>query len=607
MMTTSILKLLAIQDIHDKQFFIPHYQRGYRWTKTQVKQLLDDIEQFTPTYLNARGALSFYCLQPVVVKAMDTAEKQLHNLEGEWYEVIDGQQRLTTIFLIIQGINEFWKGKKKQPQFKLAYETREKSADFLNGLKEDEEKNKVLINQENIDFYYISKAYETICEWIKSYKKNSGSFEKNFFENSKVIWYEVNSSEPSNALFERLNLGKIPLTNAELVKALFLSENSFSHLAEEKRKIKQIEIAKLWDEIENKLNAEDGKFWAFITNKPRDHYEVKIELLLDIITRKDASNDENQQDPYFTFTKFLGKQDEQQNSLPLTEWWDRIEQFYFTLSDWYSDHELYHKIGYLVLARSVGGYKGIDLAKLVIEASRSTKDDFKSSINERIQQSIDWNFKDLGYEDDSNKIFNILLLFNVETNYQSEYEPYPFKFHKSKNWSLEHIHAINSDKFDKNNKDQWKTWLEYHLPILEKKEQTPEIQQLIDQVKRYLGNPDRLSWEKFDYVFDQMHQYFNQNDDGLDPDARWLDSLSNLALLGMNDNSALNNSIFEVKCKKIIEIDKAGQFIPVCTRRVFLKYYTKDPDLKQRHFWSAADRQGYIEKIEEVLGKYNKY
>lgn len=259
----------------------------------------------------------------------------------------------------------------------------------------------------------------------------------------------------------------------------------------------------------------------------------------------------------------------------------------------------------MVLARSVGGYKGIDLAELVNEAlcSTKTKDDFKSGINKRIQQSIDWNFKDLGYEDDSNKIFNILLLFNVETNYQSEYEPYPFKFHKSKNWSLEHIHARNSEKFDKNNKDQWKTWLEYHLPILEKKEQTPEIQQLIDQVKRYLGNPDRLSWEKFDYVFNQMHQYFNQNDDGLDH----LDSLSNLALLGMNDNSALNNSIFEVKCKKIIEIDKAGQFIPVCTRRVFLKYYTKDPDLKQRHFWSAADRQGYIEKIEEVLGKYNKY
>lgn len=130
MTTTSILKPLAIQDIHDKQFFIPHYQRGYRWTKTQVKQLLDDIEQFTPTYLNARGALSFYCLQPVVVKAMDTAEKQLHNLEGEWYEVIDGQQRLTTIFLIIQGINEFWKGKKSSLSSNLLMKLEKKAQTF---------------------------------------------------------------------------------------------------------------------------------------------------------------------------------------------------------------------------------------------------------------------------------------------------------------------------------------------------------------------------------------------------------------------------------------------------------------------------------------------
>ena len=254
MTITSILKPLPIQDINDKQFFIPHYQRGYRWTEMQAQQLLNDIDQFIPIILNPKEVISsFYCLQPVVVKAMSVEKKQFHNLEGDWYEVIDGQQRLTTIFLIIQGINEFWEGKQKNPQFSLAYETREKSSDFLISLKEDDEIEDVLVNHENIDFYYISKAYQTICNWIKSYKKNSSSFKIKFFENSKIIWYEVNSSEVSNNLFERLNLGKIPLTNAELVKALFLSEDSFNDLAEEERKIRQIEIAKLWDEIENKL------------------------------------------------------------------------------------------------------------------------------------------------------------------------------------------------------------------------------------------------------------------------------------------------------------------------------------------------------------------
>lgn len=604
MTITSILKPLPIQDINDKKFFIPHYQRGYRWTEMQVQQLLNDIDQFIPIILNPKeGISSFYCLQPVVIKAMSIEKKQSHNLEGDWYEVIDGQQRLTTIFLIIQGINEFWEGKQKNPQFSLAYETREKSSNFLISLKQDDEIEDVLINHENIDFYYISKAYQTICNWIKSYKKNSSSFKIKFFENSKIIWYEVNSSEVSNNLFERLNLGKIPLTNAELVKALFLSEDSFNDLAEEERKIRQIEIAKLWDEIENKLNGEDEKFWAFITNKPRNKYETKIELLLDIITNKN----EDKQDPYFTFTKFL---EEQQHS-PLLTIWDKIEQFYSTISDWYSDNELYHKIGYLVSARSVGSYKGVNLAELVTKALNkdSTKDSFKSYIDNLIQKSIDWNFKELRYDEDPDKIFNILLLFNVETNYLSEYEPYPFKFHKSKNWSLEHIHARNSEKFDKTKKEQWLEWLKHHLPILENRlsslnvEDTNEIENVITQVKGYLSNPENLRWEKFDILFNEMHQFFNQNDDSLERD---LDSLSNLALLGMNDNAALNNSIFEVKYRKIIEMDKEGKFIPICTRRVFMKYYNDNSTSQQHYFWSENDRQGYFANIENTLQKYNK-
>ena len=604
MTITSILKPLPIQDINDKQFFIPHYQRGYRWTEMQVQQLLNDIDQFIPIILNPKeGISSFYCLQPVVVKAMSVEKKQFHNLEGDWYEVIDGQQRLTTIFLIIQGINEFWEGKQKNPQFSLAYETREKSSNFLISLKQDDEIEDVLINHENIDFYYISKAYQTICNWIKSYKKNSSSFKIKFFENSKIIWYEVNSSEVSNNLFERLNLGKIPLTNAELVKALFLSEDSFNDLAEEERKIRQIEIAKLWDEIENKLNGEDEKFWAFITNKPRNKYETKIELLLDIITNKN----ENKQDPYFTFTEFLR---EQQHS-PLLTIWDKIEQFYSTICDWYSDNEFYHKIGYLVSARAVGNYKGINLADLVTKAldKDSTKDSFKSYIDNLIQKSIDWNFKELRYDEDPDKIFNILLLFNVETNHLSEYEPYPFKFHKSKNWSLEHIHARNSEKFDKTKKEQWLEWLKHHLPILQNMlmslnvEDTNEIENVITQVKGYLSNPENLRWEKFDILFNEMHQFFNQNDDSLERD---LDSLSNLALLGMNDNAALNNSIFEVKYRKIIEMDKEGKFIPICTRRVFMKYYNDNSTSQQHYFWSENDRQGYFANIENTLQKYNK-
>jgi|YelNatPaOPRAMG01_1025707.scaffolds.fasta_scaffold52848_1 uncharacterized protein with ParB-like and HNH nuclease domain len=131
-----MLELRAINQLYNKQFFIPHYQRGYRWTDTQVKQLLDDIDSFIPKEIAGRPTeKTFYCLQPIAVKVLNENDKQRHNLTGNWYEVIDGQQRLTTIFLILQYINQKWRGEEKLGQFTLNYETRKGSADFLKSLK----------------------------------------------------------------------------------------------------------------------------------------------------------------------------------------------------------------------------------------------------------------------------------------------------------------------------------------------------------------------------------------------------------------------------------------------------------------------------------------
>ncbi|HHO42693.1 MAG TPA: DUF262 domain-containing protein, partial [Epsilonproteobacteria bacterium] len=57
------LQLKSISELLDKSFYIPSYQRGYRWTKQQVEDLLDDIWEF---HQNVDDG--FYCLQPIVVK-----------------------------------------------------------------------------------------------------------------------------------------------------------------------------------------------------------------------------------------------------------------------------------------------------------------------------------------------------------------------------------------------------------------------------------------------------------------------------------------------------------------------------------------------------------
>ena len=70
------------------RFFVPDYQRGYRWDKNDVTRMLDDI-------WGSKG--QDYSLQPIVVKLHQMGKSEA---EHEW-ELIDGQQRLTTLYLIL--------------------------------------------------------------------------------------------------------------------------------------------------------------------------------------------------------------------------------------------------------------------------------------------------------------------------------------------------------------------------------------------------------------------------------------------------------------------------------------------------------------------------
>ena len=166
-------------------FHVASYQRGYRWGPEEVKRLLDDV------YTNGNQD---YCLQPIVVKN-----------NGDSYELIDGQQRLTTLYLIYKYMHNASGGFLDEPQFSITYETREKSQEFLTDID-------MARKDENIDFWFICNAYETISEWFATKEKKSTltNINKYFDEKVKVIWYEVDESQDAIALFTRLNIGKIP-------------------------------------------------------------------------------------------------------------------------------------------------------------------------------------------------------------------------------------------------------------------------------------------------------------------------------------------------------------------------------------------------------------
>lgn len=557
-MTDINLELKFVGNIKGN-FYVSAYQRGYRW-KEEVQKLLDDINEIAEN--------ENYCLQPIVVK----------NIGENEFELIDGQQRLTTIFLIFRYIQYFLP--KNQIKFTIDYETRKNSRLFLEKIDFDNIDNQI----KNIDEYFFVEAANKIVEWFNPKDKTQIAIDINSKLNKKIriIWYEVNSDEDSVSLFTRLNIGRIPLTNSELVKALFLSRNNGIDNK------KQLEIATVWDIIEKELH--NDSLWYFITNENPNNYPTRIELIFNLI----ANKQKDEREKFFTFFYFDKKIKESHDKSEF--WTDGILRYYQRLKEWYENIELYHKIGYLVASESK------NLAELIFASKDVTKTDFQNSLDKLIAESI--NFKkdycDLSYENptDYDSIDKLLLLFNVETIRRKSDETvrFPFDKHKQKNddWSLEHIHAQKSQGL--NTKDLWIEWLELHKKsLLSIADKTDNI--LIQEIANAV-NDENLNGEKFDVLFKKVTDILSETGS-----IEYTHSLSNMALLGKFDNAALNNSTFDVKRNKILEIDKEGNYIPVCTRRVFLKYYTPS-ESNQLHFWGEIDRKAYIHEMDRVLRNY---
>lgn len=538
-------------------FFVPAYQRGYRW-KEEVERLLNDFSEI------AEG--QNYSLQPIVVK----------NVGEKKFELIDGQQRLTTIFLIFRYMKQL--NLPFQLNFSLEYETREGSKDFLENINSG-----TLSNEpKNIDEYFIIEAYRIITAWFKSHKDEAlAAFNlyKKLNERIRIIWYEVSFDEDAVSLFTRLNIGRIPLTNAELVKALFLCRNN----GIDDRK--QLEIATEWDIIEKELH--NDSLWYFITNENPAQYSTRIELIFNLMVNKQK----NEREKFFTFFHFDTKIKESQGK---SEIWTEIQRYFQRLKEWYENIELYHKIGFLIASES------ISLQELINKSKDITKSEFQNSLDKLIAESIDFKkeYCELSYDNkiDYGQIEKLLLLFNVETIRQKSDETmrFPFDKHKQENWSLEHIHAQQSQGLNK--KEQWSEWLNLHKLSLINID--PEKNKLLIEEIENAAKDDKLTGERFSELFEKVT--FILSEEG---SIEYTHSLSNLALLGQSDNSALNNSTFDVKRNKMLEMDKSSDYIPVCTRRIFLKYYTPSQS-NQLHFWGKADRDGYVCEMDKVLRNY---
>ena len=156
-----------------------------------------------------------------------------------------------------------------------------------------------------------------------------------------------------------------------------------------------------------------------------------------------------------------------------------------------------------------------------------------------------------------------------------------------------YIHAQQSEGMK--TQDVWKKWLELHIPSVESI--GGEHSELIDEMQGAI-NADKLERTVFESIQQKVLGLLS-----VSGNTEYMHSIANLALLNTADNAALNNSTFDVKRNDIIQMDKKGQYIPFCTKMVFLKYYTPSAE-NQLHFWGQADRIAYIKAINDVLSDY---
>ena len=482
------IELKSINELHGMNFFIPNYQRGYRWTKQQVKDLLDDIQEFID-----KSHEGFYCIQPLVVRRNVTkkesfkeelkkiGENESNNLIEETervisnytrWEVIDGQQRLTTIYILL-AILEY------SNEYTIEYETRPNSMSFLKEIEDSK-------IDENIDYYHIVEAKKLIVDWFSINKSvDKQKFSSTLLNDVKFIWYESLGEDPIK-VFTRLNIGKIPLTNAELIKALFLNRSNFQDADSKKIRLQQQEIASEWDAIENTL--QNDEFWLFLNELKYDK-PTRIDFIFDLICEKDSLDlrrlltEEEMKDigtdEYKTFRYFYCWFKKQGD---IREGWQKIKLYYQTFQEWFNDLELYHYVGYLIEC-------GIVISD-IFDNWGDTKNDFRGYLIKKIQDQVSLKGKllhtdnktqydkILNFENNSDKrlMRRIFLLHNIQSiinqnqtlKENNKYKLpvfYKFPFHLYKKerlnggWDVEHIDSHTDNPLEK--EVERKEWLRY--------------------------------------------------------------------------------------------------------------------------------------------------
>lgn len=654
------LEIKHVADLLDMHFHIPSYQRGYRWESKHVEDLLNDLHNFSVQMSetgNNRG--KFYCIQPLAV----VKNKHLSTDTQTVYDVIDGQQRLTTLFLLLSYLqvtrDANYSGKLAKSIFSLKYESRD--SEFFN--KKEFMNCDVNKSISNIDFFYMTRAYKAIENWFDTNQCNKNKIlkvlipedyrpldrlegddlrkikEHNDKQNDvRFIWYKVPAEDETDSIevFSQLNYGKTALTATELVKALLFQCDIYN---KDTRLMREISFRRSceWDAMEKQL--QDPFMWSMFMSSDAtfpSHITIVLQLVFNTLYKDNLmDNDELRFDPksedfiYQVCNKYLGTNKDGDYASNVTLVWEKIQATYTALYNWYKNPDTYHLIGLLVWLKE---FKGRDfdnekrfmlLQKLMDEYKNKPKNEFTKHLKKQIAEIVHldvskntkegvvpWGLKYINYNDNALQIIRILVMFNVEDMRTQQDESARFPFHLLRKYnvtSLEHIHPQNLilDNIKLDTLKEWLSVKENCLKQLKKyekyKEDIANLRNLLKDETTYKDNKDAAQ-----VIINRIDQEF---DDLANMSEGQMHTLYNMALVDKDTNSALSNNLLDYKREILRKLQEQKKtYVLPSTQKAFSKYYSHAQETNVLpKLWTTEDRVDYFMAIEKVYNDFNSY
>ena len=581
-------------------FNIPEYQRGYKWTADNVKQLLNDLKNF-----RKGDSEAFYCLQNITITKSKLNEKVCMN-------VIDGQQRLTTLFIIVSYIQRNMMNRILESNSDiLRYSVRKTTDEFLRteiisgslwntNINPDKAKSK--------DQYYIMEVARAIDDW---FKKNDLATEV-ILDNLIIIVNKVDSGD-EETVFASLNGGKVDLDGADLVRAILIT-----------RAAKQKYPSMISKEQLRQITNEDINLNIDITVSSRgkiNEFRVKLGIELDKMNKwwsdRDVRNYFEQLLPnrisqnrsfkysqypidllYYAFyeaykeyfTELKSDRDLElrffENGLDLNgdnsddhlEFYNAVEEFHFTMVDWYSNDEIYNLVGYLMY-----NFKGstVTFERLwrIWKTSNSKRlfiDEIKRIINEQLA------FHFSGETEQSGEELIALRKAILDTSYDWYTNDFTIKL-------LPLLDILPIEKKQKNS-----------VTTVIKRIQTDYFKRIKEEDKEHVRSQTRRINEENITEEDKEAQ--------LDENRNGLNSIGNIVLLHESINRSYGNDKHTLKMDRIAnEFIMNNCYIRPHTFSVFiskLKNMDNNGINDNEIFWSDDDILKTIQKIDMRISKY---